>query len=1186
MMRSRTPALHWAVLSVALILLMAGTAYAQSGRGTIKGVVKDTTGAVMPGVAVTATNQGTNATTTATTNEEGLYSLLNLQLGTYSVEFVLQGFKPYRRDGITIDLGEIINLDTVLEVGGLEDMVTVTADTTLLETGNAEVGTTMQSEVVRDLPINVAGGRSILQFAYAITPSVEGEGKGNTWDSHIAGGAAFTNEVVVDGTSAVIQVGGWVGESSPPMESIEEFKVQTSGIAAEYGRTGGGVFNFTLKSGTNSLHGSAYGVLRREAFNSNTWQNKLLAEAYPERADEFEKPRDRRHVAGFSLGGPIIKDKTHFFVSVEDYKELDFTPGALNKTVPIPAFLNGDFSALLDTSGTPLGFDPAGNPIYPGAIRDPLTGNVFPGNVIPQDRLSRTSQQIADIYRQSYAPMADRMTNNMTVPQSGDPKYRQFQVMAKLNHRFSERSELVASFMYSRRPRTKLDGDGIWDYNDETGGPLALSRLQTVNAPQFRVSHNYTISPSMLNTVNFTFSRNNNPSESFSCSGNWHQELGLADDGVGCFPVIDFGDAVNGVGTSPIGQHHNNGLASNVWILSDSLNWVTGRHAFKFGGEYRHQTTWSWESDDALHFDFAPDTTRFLGQPWANQTGFGFASFMLGEVYQADRTTPNPLSGGRDYLALYVQDDFRVGDKLTLNLGLRWETSGPWHEKDGRWSNYNKTALNPELGVPGVIEFADSPDVTFEGDRNLMQFGPRIGLAYTPTERFVIRAAYGLFYEGVGMNYWFGVPYSYALGFRTTNVIPPAGGGVPVFNWDGGYPEAERPPSQDPNAPENASWWGQTTVSPESLDAGRLHQWNAGVEFAVTDDLVLGVNYLANRGIDLHNGELERNQPDTAALGDLHLRGQEWAWIWDEASAAAAGVPYPYPGFSNFSFMALTPYPQAATGWGMLLHVNSPLVRQRYNALEITANKRMSGGFAGHVAYTYARARGHNTTMGGFQESWSAGLIQDVTKLDMEADTIRKHDLTHVVKGYVAWELPFGQARRWLNSSGWQDALFGGWTVSLLFRYESGPPLRILSNNYYAGWNDYGYPIYVNADPNGNFSNQFDPDNFDIADPGSSGNRFFDPNSFSNPPYGEFGEGPGYFEQLRNHSRAYEDLGIMKSIGLGDRFSVQLRAEVINLFNRKYFGTPVTSIGDANFGNVIGLTGEPRKVQLWARLMF
>jgi hypothetical protein len=322
------------------------------------------------------------------------------------------------------------------------------------------------------------------------------------------------------------------------------------------------------------------------------------------------------------------------------------------------------------------------------------------------------------------------------------------------------------------------------------------------------------------------------------------------------------------------------------------------------------------------------------------------------------------------------------------------------------------------------------------------------------------------------------------------------------------------------------------------------------------------------------------------ALGDLHRRGQEWNWVWDEASAAASGVPYPYPGFSNTAHHTLSPFPQVATTWGGLLHVNSPLGRQRYNALQITANKRMSRGFAGHVAYTYARARGHNTTMGGFQETWSTGLIQDVNQLDMEADVIAKHDLTHVLKGYLAWELPFGQGRRWANSSGWQDALFGGWTVSLLFRYETGPPLRILSNNYYAGWNDWGYPIYVNADPNGNLDNQFDPGQFDITDPGSSGNRYFDSNAFSNPDYGEFGEGPGYFEQLRDHSRAYEDVGIMKTFGLSDRFRMQLRMEVINLFNRKYYGTPVTSIGDANFGNVVGLTGESRKIQLWLRLMF
>ena len=314
-MRGKGPSLAWVILAVVLILSMASPVLAQSGRATISGLVKDTSGSVVPGVTVTATNRGTNAVTTVVTNADGLYSTRNLPLGTYVVTFSMPGFKPFTRDGIELHLGDVITLDHTLAVGGLADAVTVTADASMLGKGNAEIGTTLASDIVTDLPVDMSGGRSILAWAYAVTPSVEGEGKGNAWNSHVAGGAEFTNEVILDGTSAVIQIGGWVGESSPPLEAVDEFKVQTSGIPAEYGRTAGGVFNYSLKSGTNKFHGSAVGALRNEVFNANTWQNNYLKATDPGNK-EHDRAQDRQYLGSVSVGGPIIKDKTFFYCRV------------------------------------------------------------------------------------------------------------------------------------------------------------------------------------------------------------------------------------------------------------------------------------------------------------------------------------------------------------------------------------------------------------------------------------------------------------------------------------------------------------------------------------------------------------------------------------------------------------------------------------------------------------------------------------------------------------------------------------------------------------------------------------------------------------------------------------------------------------------------------------------------------
>jgi len=215
-----------------------------------------------------------------------------------------------------------------------------------------------------------------------------------------------------------------------------------------------------------------------------------------------------------------------------------------------------------------------------------------------------------------------------------------------------------------------------------------------VGSRQLRLSHSYTVSSNVINVANFTYSSYNNPSVAGAADGGWPQKLGFGDTGVGNFPEIDFGDAVNGIGTTAIGYNANSGYKGQTFILSDSLSWVKGKHMFKFGGEYRHMDNRSWPNTGVLSFDFNPQTTGVTGQPWSNQVGFGFASFLLGQVNDASQETPGDLHGRRSYLALFAQDDWRVNEKLTVNYGLRWETTGAWTEKNGHWANYDNTATN------------------------------------------------------------------------------------------------------------------------------------------------------------------------------------------------------------------------------------------------------------------------------------------------------------------------------------------------------------------------------------------------------------------------------------------------------------------------------------------------------------
>src|SRR5258705_9481551 len=292
----------WVISTAVAVVLASGLASAQSGRSTISGVVRDSSEGAVSLADVTATEEQTGGVTTSYSGARGLYALLNLSAGTYTLEFRKGGFAPFVQKGVRVGVKAAVTIDATLAVGTVSDTVTVTADAPLLESRNAEIGTALRNAVVTNLPLSITGGRSLENFAYAIAPSVEG----NNWASNIAGAAPLTKEVILDGTSATIQIQGHTSESSPPMEAVEEFKVETSGIPAEYGRTGGGIFNLSLRSGANVAHGSAYGQLRNEALDANTWMNNYLRAVNPSQAAEYRKPVDRQNLGGASVGGPNV----------------------------------------------------------------------------------------------------------------------------------------------------------------------------------------------------------------------------------------------------------------------------------------------------------------------------------------------------------------------------------------------------------------------------------------------------------------------------------------------------------------------------------------------------------------------------------------------------------------------------------------------------------------------------------------------------------------------------------------------------------------------------------------------------------------------------------------------------------------------------------------------------------------
>ena len=396
---------------------------------------------------------------------------------------------------------------------------------------------------------------------------------------------------------------------------------------------------------------------------------------------------------GASFGGPIIKNKTFFFVTFERFKQNDFTPGPFGSAsaVPTPDFLTGNFGALLDTSVL-LGTDVNGNTIYQGAIFNPSQpGAVFVGNVIPSGMISPVSQKIVALYQKYYAPESPTLSNNDRLPASSSPAQHFNQMVIKLDHNISQKDRLSGSWVYDHQSRTLIDSGGVWSPGSTDGGPLSDVRHQVVPSYQYRISESHTFSPRVLNVVNATYNQYWNGSNPLS-STNWPSKLGFGNTGANNFPQINFGSAVNGYSETFIGNTWQGNWIAGNYIYGDDLTWTKGHHTISFGGNFRAMQINSHSGSGVLNMNFNPNTTGAPSASYAGQVGFGFASFLLGDVSNATESTPFNLYGRRKAMSLYAQDDFKVTRNLTLNLGLRWDATFRLHEKYGNWGNFSLTA--------------------------------------------------------------------------------------------------------------------------------------------------------------------------------------------------------------------------------------------------------------------------------------------------------------------------------------------------------------------------------------------------------------------------------------------------------------------------------------------------------------
>jgi hypothetical protein len=1163
---------------VLLGVLFGGvSSFAQSDRATITGTVKDSSGAVLPGVLVRVTNVGTDESQTVSTDSSGSYRVGNLAIGSYSVSFTANGFKTLERKGVTLLISQVAEIDASLQVGGTTETVQVTSAAPILQTEDSIVGTNLNSEAVSELPLNVQGSRNLSNFIFAYTPGAEG----TDYASHINGSMALTKEVLIDGSSAVSQLGGYISESQPPMEAVQEFQADTAGISADAGRSGGGVFRYEMKSGTNKIHGSLFGFLHSTDLDAVSASNHLSALTDPANAIAYLTKSDSLSDWGGSFGGKIVKDKLFYFASFERYMQSMWNTGPNSRTVPTDAMLGldssgavtqyADLSPMLTTSHA-LATDPCENTIYQGAVFNPATNCVFVNNQIPTSMISHTSAKVIQLFHKYYQPESTLTANEAGPAYQPDPWFHNTQTSIKMDYNISAKQHLNGSFYWDDYPRINADQGGVWSATAADGGPMANSYWHNTTAPGARMSYSYILSPNVVNTAYATFNRFRNPSIAVSQTGKWDQALGLL-DGAGNFPLIYFesgmytnsGNYQNGWGFSPLGSQYNDFYAGNTFIYSDELAWNKGRNNFKFGAEFRAMQ-FNYHTDDGTFTGgypliFDPSTTAGQWYNWGgyNQVGNALGSFLLGDVYNAETNNPDNEYGRRKALGIYASDGIKLNPRLTVNLSLRWDYNNPYKEKYGRWSNFNLNELNPVTGEMGQYDYLTSGSQSFEKRQDWFNYSPHVGVAYKITDKTVARVNFGVFFSPLNMNQWGGIPYQQAgnVGFHPTTQEG-------NFNWDNGY----NPTSTQVKTPEYTQA-DVIHVDPRSLTPGNTWQYSLGVQREVDRLTRVEANWIQSWSTHLQSGIFETNQPKFSDYQNYVVTGafpESYNGYWGGAG----------PGWEG-----LTPYPQAEAGYGPLLSVGVPLGNADYKSMQFSITRRSTKGFSVQGSYNWSRS--HGDVDSDFQELWGTGGLQNTYDLKDEAKDISDFDVTQIVKGYIIYYLPFGRGR-YLGSgvSSFWDKVIGGWSLNGDFHYNTGTPLSIHSTNYYNGFNS----VYIDLVSGCKL----------ISGPRILFQQYLNPSCFQNPNPGSYGGAPpqlgtagNFISALRSPGTATEDLGLHKSLAFGadGQYNFTFRLEFFNLFNRDALGGPDTNLADSTFGQIISYGGiGPRIGQFGARFTF
>src|SRR5579885_3122819 len=643
---------------------------AQVGASVLTGRIIDPSQSAIPDAEVKVTNLASGSALTVRSNSDGIYRAPALLPGTYLVEVRAAGFEPAVRRGVVLEVAQTVAADFVLQVGQQSQAMEVTGDIPAIETQSSSLGQLVNHKMIDNLPLPNRSAASLVNLSPGVVMINSGEGAENYPVFSVAGGRARNQNFTLDGGNVTNAVGVTrpQQQTSLPLDAMQEFRVISNNYAAEHGHSTGGIVAMSTRSGTNEFHGSIFEFGRNSALDARNFFSRTI-------------PPLNLHQFGGSLGGPVVRDKTHFFTSWEETREAFGSASVL--TVPTLPRRAGDFSR----SGS-LVYDPA---TLAGGKKQP-----YPGNIIPQSQLDPVAVKTLD-----YMPLPNRTPSAGTSSNFGANSHsalRRDIVLGKLDHQLTRKDQLTARY-YINDYRQEDDGSYGMPVSDPNAGTTD-GRVQSM-----MISHLHTFGPTLLNNLQVSYDRRSYLQRRFGMGQGVAQSLGLANVSAAAFPTFNInGYALLGAqGTANAAVARIQAPITDTQIL-ESVSRFAGKHAFKAGLEYRRG--YNREVDDIASSGNLAFTRQITGQPGVSGTGDAFASFLIGQANQASLQNLDSIPSHASYWAAYLQDDYRVGNRLTLNLGLRWEVEMPRYVDHNRMNAFDRNSINPVSGTPGIVTFA------------------------------------------------------------------------------------------------------------------------------------------------------------------------------------------------------------------------------------------------------------------------------------------------------------------------------------------------------------------------------------------------------------------------------------------------------------------------------------------------